>query len=597
MSCARKPMLFLLAVLAWPCGLEAQAIPRRGTASSAPAATGGGMTFLFHDDPAFLEGLRRHELLRNYGYRLHNTGWDPRPFGDRWLHSPLLAEARRSGRPYYLDRLAGGMPFQSLQGLEAVAAKLKADPQFLGFQLHEWGNSPLHDHKRIEELLLNKGAPFDRAHFAQYERRTDTPFFGGGDFSVYQRLYRPLRTPAEVQRYLEAYFRQMSRRAKGQLMAVNGYYQLYHTALRLGAKNVMVEVGNQVPLTALQIACVRGAARQHDKPFGVYYEPWGGAPFGCPCALGWSPWLPGGDKPDQKLMGYQIRPELGSSRSLHRRLLYYTWLSGANWLAEEWGAENVFHNWQDYPLTGYGQVTEDFIEQTAPFGPLKPLVPAALVLPAGAAAIDLRYVGGQREQIYERMPPNELHPRLRHFARHVLATRPYRHGNDDFNLTPSPWIGSFDVLSGDAPVKLKRCYRLLVEFDGAPRGRGVAAGQQVLRYAGQDEDARHCVAALEKLTRCPVEGEVGCAQALTPEGRLLVGLFNNSGITKRNGKESADPAATKNVIVRGIPGAIQSVVGGQFASRREADRLRLTIPAGEVVVLLLPDGGASGRGD
>jgi len=98
---------------------------------------------------------------------------------------------------------------------------------------------------------------------------TDTPFFGGGDFSVYQRLYRPLRTPAEVQRYLEAYFRQMSRRAKGQLMAVNGYYQLYHTALRLGAKNVMVEVGNQVPLTALQIACVRGAARQRPEPARV----------------------------------------------------------------------------------------------------------------------------------------------------------------------------------------------------------------------------------------------------------------------------------------------------------------------------------------
>jgi hypothetical protein len=552
----------------------------------------GGLTLLVHDDPVLLEGLRRHGMLRNYGYRLHNTGLDTRPFGERWLKSPLLEEARRSGRPYYIDRIAGGMPFQSLEGMETVAARLKPDPRFLGFQLHEWGNSPMHDHKRVEELLLSKGLPFDREHFAPYEGRTEAPFFGGGDFSVYRGMYRPLRTQADVQDYLEAYFREMSTRARGQLMAVNGYYQLYHTALRLGAKNVMAEIGNQVPLTALQIACARGAARQHGKPFGVYYEPWGGAPFGCPCALGWSPWLPGGNKPDKKVMGYQIRPELGSSRSLQRRLLYFAWLSGASWLAEEWGAENVFSDWQDCPLTEYGKVLKEFMETTSRFGELKPIVPAALVLPAGAGPIDLRYLGAQKEQIYELMPADRLHVTLRHFATHVLGAQPYRYGKDDFNLTPSRWTGSFDVLTADAPERLKRGYQVLLYLDEVERKSGSVKGRQVLRYSGRDEDASRCVAALASLPGCQVDGEVGCAQARAEKSGLLVGLFNNSGVTKRNGQETTGPEATRTVVLRGVRGGVQDVVGGQFVTVREADRVTLSIPAGEVVVLLLPKGAA-----
>ena len=515
---------FLFCMLTMVSGIGSAWADQAAASSSAPAAErAAGMSFLFHDDPAFLEGLRRHGMLRNYGYRVHNTGLDSRPFGERWLDNPLLEGARRSGRPYYIDRIAGGMPFQSLKGIEAVAAKLKDDPRFLGFQFHEWGNSPIHDYKRVDELLLKKGQPFDHEHFMPYEGRTEWPFFGGGDFSVYEHIHRPLKTQADIERYLEDYFRGMSSRTDGELMAVNGHYQLYHTALRLDAKNVMAEIGNQVALTAVQIACLRGAARQYDKPFGVYYEPWGGAPFGCPCAIGWSPWLPGGDKPDKKVMGYQIRPELGSSRSLQRRLLYYSWLSGASWCAEEWSVENVFSNWKDYPLTQYGKVVKEFIEVTSAFGPTKPIVPAAIILPAGTVSIDLHYLGGVCEQIYEMVKPDEFHVRLRHFARQVLAARPYQNGTDDYNLTPSPWIGSFDVLSSDAPAELKNHYSVAICFDEEQARKLDETALQVVRYTGQDEDASRCVKLLERASGCRVQGEVGCARAVTAEGKGLLG--------------------------------------------------------------------------
>lgn len=559
------------------------------TSTSPDTQSVSGMTFLFHDDPAFVEGLRRHGLLRDYGYRMHNTGLDQQPFGQRWLHSPLLRDARRSGRPYYIDRIAGGMPFQCLEGIEQVARQLKDDPHFLGFQLHEWGNSPIHDYKRVVELLLDKGLPFAREHFARYEGRTESPFFGGGDFGIYDGIYRPLNTQKDAEDYLAAYFRRMSELTAGELMAVNGYYQLYHTALKLGAKNVMAEIGNQVPLTALQIACLRGAARQYGRPFGVYYEPWGGSPFGCPCAVGWSPWFPGGGNPDNKVMGYKIRPELGSSRSLQRRLLYYAWLSGASWYAEEWGPENYFSNWKDYPLTEYGRVVKEFIELTSRFGPATPIVPAALVLPAGTAAIDLHYVGGISEQLYELVPPDEFHVRLRHFARHVLAARPYRGGLDDFNLTPSPWIGSFDVLSAYEPAEMTERYSLLVCFDEEQAKKAASAGQYLVWYTGKDDDARACIAILESLYGCRVEGEVGCVRAFTRGNTGLIGLFNNTGVSKRNGKETTDPKASQKAVVRGLPAEVQCVVGGQFVSKREAGSVEFVIPAGELAVLSVPD--------
>ncbi len=575
-------------------GLVAMGVPvtygQSRTASSllADCPAGPGMTFLFHDDPAFIEGLRRHGMLRGHGYRLHNTGLDKTPFGQRWIESTLLNEARRSNRPYYIDRISGGMPFQSLAGIDAVAAKLKGDPRFLGFQLHEWGNSPIHDHRRVDELLLKKGLPFDREHFAPYEGRTEAPFFGGGDFSIYERVYRPVKTQKDVEQYLTDYFRHMSKLADGQLMAVNGYYQLYHTALRLGAKNVMAEIGNQVPLTALQIACVRGAAKQYGKPFGVYYEPWGGEPFGCPCAIGWSPWFPGGGNPDAKVMGYQIRPELGSSRSLQRRLLYFAWLSGARWYAEEWGVENYFSNWQDYPLTEYGTVVKEFIAVTSEFGRATPFVPAALVLPKETTAIDLWYLGGRADRLYQTVPPDDLHVRLRHFAEHILGARSSRPGHDDYNLTPSPWIGVFDVLSADAPVEAFKRYELLVCFDQEQATRAAFAGQRLIRYGGTDGDAGECVDALKKLAG-NVEGEVGCVRALVGGGRNMIGLFNNLGVIRRAGKETADPEAMRKTFVRGLPPEVRFPLGEQYVTRRGRDFVEVMIPAGEVVLVFIPD--------
>jgi hypothetical protein len=177
---------------------------------------------------------------------------------------------------------------------------------------------------------------------------------------------------------------------------------------------------------------------------------------------------------------------------------------------------------------------------------------------------------------------------MRQFAEKILAPRPYKYGNDDYNLTPSPWIGSFDVLSADAPARLLGRYRLLVYMEENPAAEPAAAGQRVLTFTGEDRDAAQCVAALTAVAPVQVDGEVGCCVAhLAGKAALVVGLFNNLGITKRQGKETSDPNAARQVTVRGLAGSVEAVLGRSFVTRHVPDSVELLLPAGEVAILLL----------
>lgn len=537
------------------------------------------MLIFHYADPRFLAGVSKHGFPPEYGLRLHHTGYDTTPFGERWRDSPVPASARDSGRPYFLDRIAGGMPFQSLDGLSAIARTLKDDPNFLGFQVHEWDNSPLHDHKHIETEFLDKGIAFNEANFAPYIGRTKPVYFSGGDYGIYHDLYAPINSSADVRRYLEAYFSRLVELTQGQVLSVNGYGQFPHTALRLGAKNIMAELGNQVPQSAFQISCVRGAGRQFNKPFGVYYETWGGQPFSCTCATNFSTWLPqeGQFKSFDEWGG--ARPEGGSSRSLHRRLLYFSWLSGAQWWADEWGAENYFSDWDQHPLTEYGRITLAVAQLARDTGPITPIVPAALVLPPDTLGVDVAYISGLRRAVLDVAEPDPCHALLKQWAAEMLAPRPWQQGIDAFNLTPSPWAGAIDVLSAEAPAELLAQYQAVMYVDEKQRARADHPNK-----LGVDvESAHHCQAAIRRHWPIRVEGEVGCVQAHAG-GRLLVGLFNNLGVTKLDGKESADPQFARTAILTGPCADMKPLYGEQYIRQRNGG-VNIELPPGELAVL------------
>lgn len=543
------------------------------------------MLFLHHADARFLHGLNLHGFPAEHGLRLLNTGFITTPFGQRWSGSPLLASARTSERPYYIDRITGGMPFQSLEGIEQIAKALKGDSRFLGFQVHEWDNSPFHDHRRIRELLVNQGKPFDEEHFAHYAGRTDPPYFSGGNYAIYRDLFQPLESMQDVRSYLETYFSQLVAMTAGQVMSVNGHGQFPHAALRLGAKNVMAEVGNQVSLTALQVACTRGAARQYGKPFGIYYETWGGSPFGCTCATDFSPWFATCEQFKAFHDMGEVGPRCGSSRSLQRRLLFFAWLSGAAWWSEEWGAENYFANWDDCPLTEYGWIVKQFADATAGLGPVTPIVPAAVILPPDAFGVDIACIAGSREKPFRFAQPDACHIGLRSIAPLLLAPQPIRPGEDAHNLTPSPWSGCFDVLSAEVPPSLLSHYAVAICFDAAQARQAARHHPHVC--LGAQEEFQGCLPAIRDRLPFRVEGEVGCVQASTPD-RLLIGLFNNLGITKTGEQEVGTPEFSRLVTVEGSCSSLAAIWGSEHIRRTGSGSVTLELPPGEVTVLSFP---------
>lgn len=544
-----------------------------------------GMIFLQHHNHNFREGLRQHNLLDNTGYRLHNTGMIKHDFGKQWVDSPALADAKQSGQPYYFDRISGGMPFQSLDGIKEIADQLKDDPLFLGFQVHEWGNSPIHDYHRIKRFLLDKGLPLDQHNFAPIEGRIETPFFSAGDYSIHKDLYKPLHSLKDIEQYLESYFKQIVNKTSNQVMSVTGFAQLQHTAFRLGAKNVMPEIGNQVPLTALQIAFARGAGLEYGKPFGVYYEPWGGFPFGGACALDFSPWYPGSEKLKKKMGEYRIGSEYGSSRSLQRRLLFYSWLSGATYWSEEWGAENYFSNWEDYPITEYGQITKDFLAISNKYSEPKPIVPVALIMPPETFGVDIRYIAGNVEKLYQIASPNRFHDQLRAFAADILAAdQPIGLGKEAGNLTPSVWISSFDVLSSDAPKEILEKYQFLVYFDEEQAASSLFPLERIQVYNGNKRDADYYMQVVENLLPFHIKGVVGTAHART-DGNYLLGIFNNLGIIKTTDGEKANPNADQSVTIHGRCKDARFLIGSKYLIELNKDSIKLNLPAGKIAVL------------
>jgi hypothetical protein len=274
---------------------------------------------------------------------------------------------------------------------------------------------------------------------------------------------------------------------------------------------------------------------------------------------------------------------------LQRRLLFFGWLGGASYWAEEWGAENVFTNWDDHPLTAYGRIMKDFVQVANEVGPITPTIPAALVLPPDTFGIDGNYVAGRTERLYNNIAePDRTHKLLRIFATQVYKTQQRRNGGDAHNLTPSPWIGSFDVLSGEAPPNLLSRYAVLVFLDAEQAKATEVQGPKIHIFTGEPAETTRCLDAIGEALPFRVKGEVGCAQARSAKGRL-VGVFNNLGVTKTDKSETLDPKATKAATVTGLCAGMSVVYGEEHIREASNESVKLELPAGAVAILFFKD--------
>jgi hypothetical protein len=353
---------------------------------------------------------------------------------------------------------------------------------------------------------------------------------------------------------------------------------------------VMPEHGQNIPMARVHTAAARGAVRQEGRgQFGSYYAPWGNRPDSVVCYTPFSMWY----TPAELLCGdaFKHRGNGGSSRAFQRRLFWWAYLTGAQYLAEEWGPENTFYDWEGFDLTPYGEVVRDFLRFVNTVGRGQTVTPAAVVIDRDWFGLDSSLLAGSKHQLhfYE---PTDHQLAVAAFFRALVSHRPAP-ANDCANVLPaSAMPDAFDILTDDAtPEQLAR-YRVLCYVGEHPaRFRRAAAGHPGASIMLEEPEATAAELTARTCEQLPmqVEGEVQWALNRKGAGWQLV-LLNPHGVTSDFEKgEQSDPRAVVEVEITGAgvnkARAVSAFPAGSRISSRRAGRLRASIGPGGLLVL------------
>lgn len=514
------------------------------------------MRFFWSYHPDYWEGLRRRGLLRgDIGVRFVQTPW-----GDDVSHfnraaakgTPVHRLIHEHGYGLLVDRGVGGCAYLRHEFdralLDDYARRLGA--RLLGVQLHEWMGAVGH----MAAAALKHGPRALR----------DSPITGDlfdeaglGTLETYGRRY-PLADLRAFMAECELFYGLMHRRFAGYVNLVDSGAQSYYQGLQLGARHVMPELGNQTPLSRLQVAYARGMARAFGRPWGSYYECWGGSPFSVTCYTGQTLWRMPGQAGVGEGEGIRHGGAGGSARSLQRRLLLFSWLAGAMNFAEEWGDSNTFHDWTRYDLTPYGQVIADYLDLADAVQPGEPATPVALVVDPSSTPLEVSLLANWIGKRFRLFPLTERDQALRPWLTALywpadpptVGHHPTR-GNDWFNLTNTPWPDAFDIVPSDAAAAAFDRYAALLylgDDETAVKARlRTYRGQWLSREGGLDATLARLRAWLR--THLPVWVEGDCQWTLNRHGAdWLLAVFNNEGIHRTaTGGEVACDALTRDV--------------------------------------------------
>ena len=292
--------------------------------------------------------------------------------------------------PMYIDRLQGGCYFYDYpfdQNLIDEYIALLGD-DFYGFQSHEYGTGVKADFRKLqgphsEECdWTPEGIRKFLLKYYNYQDIVYTVSMSPEELSEVGPIYNV----DEFYRVMVSLFEK--RAAKYRLVTCDSYELGYKLYIENGVKTISAECGAQTPDTKIQITYGRSMAKAHNVRFGVYYESWGGRPTSS-CGLynrdQMSEW--------GKTLSYANNETAGdnggSSRALQKRILHYAYLSGAEYIADEWGAGNMFYDWKDFELTPYGLVRRNFMNFVKKYPNVgEKLAPIAVVLPKGLKVLE-----------------------------------------------------------------------------------------------------------------------------------------------------------------------------------------------------------------
>ena len=474
--------------------------------------------------------------------------------------------------PFYIDRLQGGCFFEGYDyDMELIAEYRELlGENFWGFQMHEWMSNAVSD---IHKLTSNHcPEPWTEQGIRETLLRA-FPYAHVFIEAMNEREMAQMGHVTDVEPYL-AFMRSLFQKRQdytgGALIPADSAFLAPQIELSLGAKRLMPEIGKQTHDTRIQIAYTRGMTKAAGVPFGTYYEPWGGEPFSA-CNYqrdGKNEWnIDNASFPFKTAGG-----KGGSSRSLQKRMHLYSFVAGAQFMAEEWGMCNTFYDWQDFALTPYGQVKKDFIRFTEKYADIgEMLTPVAVVLPTELPVLNnIRECGGS----YLGFPVDAARAArlntIRKAMFSIFCDSAPMCGTETENLLNYVVPDAVDIVNAD--YLHAENYTYLVDLTGDP------AFSKAHPNCIEPAQVRPM---LEKLLPCTVEGDLHFVVNRAPQDGYYLTIFNHSGVERTVEKgEVLLPQAEKTVTVTVKENRPLVQKEGDGTICRNDGKYQITVPAG-----------------
>lgn len=512
--------------------------------------------FHVYNEHAF-EGLVKNGLLnKNSGFKIQHVFRLPEDMKFNRLAAKgtkLHHMIKEENIPFYVDRIAGGTTYHKYEFDKELIKEYEniLGDWFLGFQLHETGTNLSGDWCKIINAMGHKG-PYDidkmRALLTNPHKLlpdgTALMDFSQGSAEEYaKRKYA--ETPEEYLEEMRDLFARRMSEVDGHILPCDSYHLMTKIQDEMGMKTFMPEVGCQILLMRLEVALARGMAKASRKTWGTYYECWrpdkNVKPSGyCMPCFNTDPFNEWYAKQDIYTDDFTTYGENGgSSRLLQNRIYYYSLMSGADYLSEEWGLNCSYTDMQEFTLSPYGELKKAFIRDAENYQDVKAKIPFAIVLPKAFSCVELgallftHEIGVHRAEYLGRPIDKEKQDYYGHvedvlklfFARYGEV-----YGNEGHVITNSRFGDVADVIYEDASDEALKHYEYLIDatkdgdFARAKAGKGLC----ILESKDVEKLAVMMEKLIPELMPVMVSGLTWVA-SVDNQNRNYLSIFNNEG--------------------------------------------------------------------
>ena len=513
------------------------------------------MKFFHVYNEKYFDGLVKNNLINeDTGFKIQHifSMPDELKFNKFAAKGTKLHSIIKEGKiPFYVDRLSGGCTYHEytfdkdlIREYENILGKW-----FLGFQIHESASNVHHEWRIIKDRLKGQTGPFDvqflkeniMSDFATLPDGTLLPDLGHFSIEEIAKLKYPM-SPEELMEQMKQLYKMRMEQTLGHLLPVDSYYLATKLDDELGMQTFMPEVGCQIGQMRVAVALARGMAENRNKMWGTYYETWMSSHkygFTMPCfntELGNEWYLPQDQHPDD----FSTYGENGgSSRLLQKRIYYYSLMSGADYLGEEWGLNCSYKEMHgDFELSDYGLAKKDFIDFAREHKTVKAHIPFAIVLPLEYETVQIDWrgtpykIGVPRENYLGYKLDDVRRARIGHIEDVIklfLGDREKEYGNEGHTIENSRFGDLFDIIYADESDEVLGKYEALIDASVDGDFFNEKSGKFRV-FDGRDlEKLENDIKALAKEILPVYVDDLHWLISKDAEGRRYLSIFNNEG--------------------------------------------------------------------